>query len=282
MNLAFVEHRRYPSEFRFSAYFVGRDFTFLAHWHTEVELIYVLEGHFTLGINQVLYELHAGDIAMIGSGDIHYYSGSSEDARAVMVIFHPKIIGYERGWKIHNRFISPVMTAGSLQASEQETIQQAFLHAVAECQERSTGWEMFAASNVNTICATLTRASDNRASTPDEWSTLALRNTEIMQNALHFIEEKFNEDINLEATAQILNVSPFYLSKMFNKTVGMNFRSYINHLRMNKAHHMIVNTDLSLSVIALECGFQSIRSFNRVFKALKGTSPSSFRQHHNN
>ncbi|WP_158081602.1 helix-turn-helix transcriptional regulator [Paenibacillus selenitireducens] len=277
--MAFVEHRRYPSEFQFAAHYIVSDFTFLAHWHTEVELLYVLEGHLTIGINQVTYELHAGDIAVIGSGDIHYYSGSSEKARAIMVIFHPKMIGYERGWKIHNQFISPVMTASSFQADEQESIKQAFLHAIEEFEHRGSGWEMFAVSEVNKICAMLTRISDQKGSLQEAWNKLALRNTEIMQNALHYIEEKYNEDINLEDTAKILNVSPFYFSRLFNKTVGMNFRSYINHLRMNRAYSMIVNTDQSLSTIAMECGFQSIRSFNRVFKSVKGISPSSFRQH---
>jgi AraC-like DNA-binding protein len=277
ITVPFLEHRRYPSKFLFDAYRKGGRFSFLAHWHIEVELLYIIDGCFQIGINQKQYELNAGDLSICRSGDIHYYNGrGSLDARAVMLVFHPKIIGHERGWPNQIIQTSSVVRANRFQPEEQANLENSFVSAFTEYQLKRNGWELFAAGEINKICGMITRLND-QVDVPDKLRTYNYGHMDTMQNALHLLEHNYKEDLTLEQVAKHFSVSPFYFSRLFNKTVGMNFRSYINHLRIIKAEQMITSTDLSLTEVALDCGFQSIRTFNRAYKTLKGTAPSSLR-----
>ena len=58
----------------------------------------------------------------------------------------------------------------------------------------------------------------------------------------------------------------------------MSFNDYVNTYRFNTASEMLITTDASITEIAYESGFQSIRSFNNTFKKLSGLSPSEYRK----
>ena len=68
------------------------------------------------------------------------------------------------------------------------------------------------------------------------------------------------------------------LSRIFNHTFGVNFKTMLNQYRTDYALELLRDSDLSLSAIAFESGFQSIRSFDHVFRESLGRSPKEFRK----
>jgi AraC-like DNA-binding protein len=75
-----------------------------------------------------------------------------------------------------------------------------------------------------------------------------------------------------------LGVSRSHLSHTFSQRLGTNFRSYVNALRIDQACEMLKGTEDSVTHIAYECGFESQRTFNRVFMEQCGLSPSEYRR----
>jgi len=69
----------------------------------------------------------------------------------------------------------------------------------------------------------------------------------------------------------------FYFSRIFKDISGMNYKTYLNLVRFNKAEIMIKTSNKPITDIAFECGFTSIRTFNRVYKGIKGDIPSNGR-----
>lgn len=273
--VAFHERRHYMSDFRFSSHIANEHFTFLAHWHTEVELVYVAEGAFTVGINQNVYTLRQGDVAVCGSGDIHYYNGGgSPNTKAHFIIFDPNLIGHP-SWPADMTFSSPLLEAWRFEDCRHQ-LRQAVMRAHAEFVERKPGWELLAAGEIHKLCGMLIR---NAGTEPvDAGSrTNRVRRNPLMQDVIRHIERHAHEDLSLERLAAHFNLSPFYFSRIFNQTVGMNFRHYLNRLRVRQAEGMIASSDLSLLTIALNCGFGSLRTFNRIFKQIKGMPPSALR-----
>ena len=92
------------------------------------------------------------------------------------------------------------------------------------------------------------------------------------------IEEGYTTDLTLGSIAQRLGYSYDYLSRVFAQTFRVNFKSILNQYRCEHAQHLLRTTEQTLTAISLDSGFQSIRSFNRVFKEIIGCSPSEFRQ----
>ena len=78
--------------------------------------------------------------------------------------------------------------------------------------------------------------------------------------------------------AQALNVSPFQLSRVFSERLHMGFNEYLNALRVDYARELLRETDLPITQLAFECGFESQRTFNRAFREQTGQSPRQFRK----
>ena len=94
---------------------------------------------------------------------------------------------------------------------------------------------------------------------------------------LMYIENNFTRELSLQNLAAKFNIDPYNLSKLFNSITGNNLKTYINILRVTKAKNMIIHTNEKMIDIAFECGFNSIRTFNRAFKKHYGSTPSSYR-----
>ena len=99
----------------------------------------------------------------------------------------------------------------------------------------------------------------------------------ITGDILEYISKHFDEDISLKGVAEELKYNYQYLSRIFNRTMGVNFKTLVNHYRFDYAKQMLTETDRGISDIAFESGFQSIRTFNRICFEISGKTPNAIR-----
>jgi AraC-like DNA-binding protein len=99
-----------------------------------------------------------------------------------------------------------------------------------------------------------------------------------VQSAINYIEENYARDISLEEVSEHLGISTFYFSRIFSSLTGVTYRSYLNSIRVEKADSLLCSTDKKIIDIAYECGFNSLRTFNRVYHTVKGVAPSDIRR----
>ncbi|MDO5516353.1 MAG: AraC family transcriptional regulator [Clostridium sp.] len=96
---------------------------------------------------------------------------------------------------------------------------------------------------------------------------------------IQYIEHNYKDDCTLSKIAYKFGYDYAYISRKFKHKMGISFKKYLNLLRINQACIYLNNTDLSVTDIALQCGFQSIRSFNRNFISTKKITPNEYRHH---
>ena len=77
--------------------------------------------------------------------------------------------------------------------------------------------------------------------------------------------------------AHDLGINKYVLSRMFAKTFHCNFNQYVSGVRLNYASSFLKNTTESITNICLDCGFESQRTFNRVFKERYKMTPREYR-----
>ncbi|MNJ47324.1 HTH-type transcriptional regulator YesS [compost metagenome] len=82
----------------------------------------------------------------------------------------------------------------------------------------------------------------------------------------------------MEQSAEYVNLSPYYFSKLFKMHTGENFIDYVTRLRIDEAKKLIVERRLSLKEICFEVGYKDPNYFSRVFKKMTGITPSEYRQ----
>ncbi len=99
-----------------------------------------------------------------------------------------------------------------------------------------------------------------------------------MMSVTEYIKSNLTaDDLSQGTMAEMAGVSKDYFSRIFKNVTGMNYSKWLNMIRLEKATEMLTLDDRSLTEVAMLSGFQSIPSFNRVFRSEKGMTPSEYR-----
>lgn len=231
------------------------DFSFVPHLHKDFEFVYVLEGTMDVCLRERRETAAAGDLALIFPNEIHAYA-TPERSRSLVCVFSGDYVG---------AFVREV--AGK---QGQRTVFQATpgLRAfLEECYLGPKTADRFSLkASFYAVCAQYLRQVPLAA--------CICRHDDLLCQLLAYVEERFREDISLNSAAAAIGYSPNYLSRFFHAAVGMHFRRFLNQYRVQYACHLLEENAYSVTQIALECGFQNIRSFNRAFLEIMGHPPT--------
>ncbi|KAI7253644.1 hypothetical protein KC345_g11350 [Hortaea werneckii] len=275
---AFHENRTYGSALPCTA-FISHNIDYLAHWHNDLEIIYVVEGSVRMGINSETRNLQAGDLAVCSSGDIHYFDSKDNQSTLIFVIFNPSLIGFPAGWPLNMRLTSPFMEhrpdspGDAVISSRLAAIMQELLH---EYVGKLPHHEQLMTGLLHELCGLILRHMPLDTVNPHK-DKRRITTMKIMQEVLEYLDTNYMHPITLADAARHANMSLFYFSRFFKSISGMSYISYLSSIRVNQAERLLLNTDKSILDIALECGFSNIRTFNRVFKQVKQRTPSELR-----
>jgi len=103
-------------------------------------------------------------------------------------------------------------------------------------------------------------------------------NYSVISQAKHYIQNNYAKfNLSLADVASHVHLHPAYFSALFSKSENMSFIDYLTGYRLEKAKHLLQNTDFKLTKIALKVGYQNPTYFSTLFKKHLGMSPSSFR-----
>lgn len=100
----------------------------------------------------------------------------------------------------------------------------------------------------------------------------------VVNKALEYIREHFQEDLSLESLARQVFVSPGYLSTLFKKELQKNFTDCLHEVRIDQAKECLRNEQLKVYEIALAVGYRDEKYFSQVFKKWVGLSPNQYRE----
>jgi AraC-like DNA-binding protein len=96
--------------------------------------------------------------------------------------------------------------------------------------------------------------------------------------ACRYVLSHYQENINRDKMAEMVNLSPGYFSNLFRSEVGMSFSDYLIQVRIENAKRLLRRFDLSVEAISKQCGFNSLAHFSRTFKDRCGLSPLKYRK----
>ena len=103
-------------------------------------------------------------------------------------------------------------------------------------------------------------------------------NDTLIQETIEYVSRNYKSNISLKEIARTLGYSYHYLSRLFNNTLGINFKSLLNLYRAEYAAALLEDTRMPIGEIAFKSGFQNIRSFNEYCKAIYGKTPKEIRK----
>ena len=256
-------------------------FSFLAHWHIDIEIIHVYEGRLRMTVNSETRILTAGESCICCSGDIHSFDSEDLHCSAILVFFGTEMLGTKIQWPEDAKFLTPFVNKDMIQRYKISSdfsikIGEILNDVYEELNEKREYYQVFVRSRLLELHGLILRNMPKQSMKTGSSKSHSMVNK--IQNALNYINSNYTEDITLSDTAVQAELQISQFSKLFKHMCGMTFITYLNHIRISKAEERILQTSESITDIALECGFHSIRNFNRTFRKLKGIAPSDLRK----
>ena len=131
---------------------------------------------------------------------------------------------------------------------------------------------------LKTLSLAKTKFPQNPTIISTEKNIITMQNDSKLAKAAEAYNNKnYKEAIYLDKMAYDLGVSKYVLSRLFSKTFHCNFPGYVNGVRLNYAISMLEGTQETITNICYDCGFESQRTFNRVFKDRYRVTPREYR-----
>jgi two-component system response regulator YesN len=95
-----------------------------------------------------------------------------------------------------------------------------------------------------------------------------------------YIEENYNQDVNLNSLSRLVYLNPIYLSSMFKQETGVSITDYIIEVRLKKAKELLADTPMFIGEIASAVGYKDTRYFSKLFLKHVGIKPTEYRKYH--
>lgn len=244
--------------FGISEYFckeTGENFSFPSHIHHSFEFIAILEGNMTVTVGETDYELSKGEGVLIFPEQIH--SLKSEKSKHSLVIFSPDIVSaYSRKY------------ASKIPFQNKINIPEYLISQFLDIDEASSVIKKKAI--LYGICSLLDETAEYVEKRGGEHR--------LLHDIFNFVENNYNKKYDLNTLGHKLGYNGTYLSRYFKEVTGISYTLYVNRYKINKACYLLKNTDKTILECACDCGYASLRNFNRNFKSIIGQSPKEYRK----
>ena len=258
-------------------------FRFRAHIHSYYEIIYCQDGCMEIVCGEgERCRLNGGDLIVIDPNVIHATAvpeGFHTDN--LVVKFSPAFFYPEHPTLADIRCLFTVPTVGdTYTVIRREDPRHDRLVALVEdtCEEFETqrlGYELILRANAAHLYALLLRYS--RQDTEVSETAVDARGTELAARALSYLEKEYDRPITMAEAAEACHVRYSYFSRHFSEWAQMKFNDYLSVLRVNKARRLLLQSELSVTAVAMECGFDNPSYFIKKFRQLTGLTPVEFR-----
>ena len=228
----------------------------LLHWHSECELICVEQGGIDVFCEKRKYTLSCGEALLVESEQMHHMHAHTPDTILIVIFYDDGIV---RPYLGEAQLACPRLSGK---------------YPVADCYGRIhtalTEKRLFfggeAASEILRLTLEIYR-NEPLVSRSD------LQTDRSFRRFLEELDARF-DTYTFDDAVDFMKMSPAYFSRFFHETTGSTFSHYLNCLRTENAVELLLKGEKSVTDIAAECGFGTIRTFNRVFKELTGYSPT--------
>lgn len=233
------------------------------HLHEAIEIIYVTDGTVELGVGKELYHMETGDFAIVFPNVIHHYQVFGDGKNKAVYLFLEPYLSptfFDELQKYSPRY--PIIRKEEVHTDIVNSI-----NSLLDLEERK---DLLIQAYVQIILAHV--FSEMEMIDKD-----TIGGDDLIYKVVEYVAKNFRTEMSMHKMAFELGVSKFVLSRLFAKTFHCNYNQYVNGMRLDYALTVLENTRDSITNICLEAGFESQRTFNRVFKERYKMTPREYR-----
>lgn len=278
-NEELVQHGDY--EFPCAVYFSDIDIYTASeiawHWHKEIEIVVLYEGNVSLETAKESIILKKGDGVFINSEELHYFKKLG-DEKCVLIsyVFDKSFVIGDKGSIIERKYIEPLVQNKTLSLFKiSETLSRKLEEVFFEYEDKKFGVEI----NIRNILSSvlLEIIIENREKLIEKKTYKNLDNQRI-KGMLDFIQKNYSNELTLKEIGEAVFIGERETLRCFARTIGISPIEYLKKYRVKVAANLLTTTDLPVTEICIQCGFNSPSYFSKSFQRVFNVTPREYRK----
>lgn len=251
---------------------------YAAHWHTALEIIYPVENGFGVKIDNTFIEFAKNDIMIIAPGTVHTICAPQTGCRTIILFEY----GTFYNIKDMNLVLHSLTPYLIITREKHGSLHENLASTIEKVTEEYDHFKPFSEASIYNLLLHffLSLGKANFSGRPAFSGISAKKQNEYMEmilSASNFIAEHCTENITIDDMASAAGFSKSHFTKLFKQFAGVTCYDYLIKQRISHATTLLADPDLPITYITAQSGFNSLTTFNRVFKAEKGYTPSAYR-----
>ncbi|KJU71132.1 AraC family transcriptional regulator [Clostridium baratii] len=244
------------------------------HWHTECEIIRILEGEFILFIDEDKIVARKNDLLFIHGGIFH--GGLPNNCIYECIVFDMKLLLKDNHactkqiYDIinHNKVIAPKLP------SNIKDLNTCCTSLFESMRLKNIGYEFITQGSLYYLIGAIL---ENKLYMKNDNHTKKTKERFLQfKNVITLIENEYQNPLTLEDLSRASGMSPKYFCRFFHEMSNKTPIEYLNYYRIEIACEKLLATELSITEIALNCGFNDVSYFIKTFKKYKGLTPKKY------
>lgn len=269
----------------------GFPFTVKHHWHEEPEIIYFEHDSYLVDINMEQTRIKSPCFCFINSGELHALTSDSDQFREQAFVFSPDVITFAEPDPAQERFLLPLSEHKLAFPSFLGPKHPAFLEMQQEFlkvrsvffHENAINADQFTAENPISqlrikaaLLSMLSILAEHNLLTSSEPGHNP--RVELLKTVISYIRQNYQHPLSLRELAGLAGMNEQYFCRFFKKSLGKTPVSYINDFRIRHAATLLRTTELPVTEVCLESGFNNLGHFMKEFKKATQLTPLQFRK----
>ena len=249
----------------------GENTHYPMHWHNNIEIILVLSGEIKARVNNVEHIVYPGEILFVNSSELHETESNNKNEIEAITI----LLSYEFMKKYY-----PEIDSYYFNIDEREEYSKEIKTLMIKCAEEYKKKGQLYELKVSMLLMELFKILIENCKIKREKKNVVIQEEKSIENvkkAIAFMEDNYELNLCLNDIAYEIGMAPTYLERFFKKNTGETFYSYLNKIRLYYSYKELINTEYSITEIALNNGFANVKSFIEVFKKEYNMTPGKYR-----
>ena len=264
----------------FSIYHIAnakRSFQMPIHWHDEFEIIYVKSGFLTVSISGENYIGKPGDAFVVSPGNLHFMGSQTGNVDYFTFLFPLKYISFRTDDILDDKLLEPLNSGHLIISPEiEDTVKE-------QCEQLVEIYGAKKEESQSKITAQIKTKIILLQFILELWkkgfiveNDTSGKNT-VEKEMVSYIQQNFTGKILLKEFGEQFHLSEKYISRYFKEHFHITISQYVTYLRLEHAKQLLQDTDIPVTEVAMQSGYQNVSYFIRSFKKTYGMSPLKYR-----
>lgn len=248
------------------------------HWHTALEIIMPLRSEYTVEVEGEKHTFNVGDIFITAPGELHSLYAPPSGERLIILVDYSLICTL----KDMQLLLQTFRPYKLIKSEKDSVLYNSLSRYILEIEKEYFAEQQFFEANIYSLFIRFfVELGRSQTLAREPFSGISInKQHEYMNkflNVCNYINEHYCEDIDADTLAEIAGFSKFHFSRLFKQYTGSTYYEYLTRRRIEMAEKYLIQPDLSITEVAMQSGFNSLSTFNRVFKQVKGCTPSEYK-----